>query len=45
MTIHDIGLREYLPSLIMAIPIILLGIFPSILLDLLKLPVQSIAFR
>jgi NADH:ubiquinone oxidoreductase subunit 4 (subunit M) len=45
MTIQDIGLREYLPSLIMAIPIILLGIFPSILLDLLKLPVQSIAFR
>jgi proton-translocating NADH-quinone oxidoreductase chain M len=45
MAIQDVGLSEYLPSLIMVIPIILLGIFPSLLLDVLKLPVQAIAFR
>lgn len=44
-TIHDIGLSEYLPGLIMVIPIILLGVFPSLLLDLLKSPVQAIVFR
>jgi NADH-quinone oxidoreductase subunit M len=45
MSIQDIGLKEYLPCLIMAIPIILLGIFPSILLDVLRVPTASIAFR
>jgi NADH:ubiquinone oxidoreductase subunit 4 (subunit M) len=42
---HDITLKEYLPGLIMAIPVILLGIFPSLLLDLLKVSAQTIAFR
>jgi NADH:ubiquinone oxidoreductase subunit 4 (subunit M) len=45
MVIQDIKLSEYLPSLIMAIPIILLGIFPSLLLDVLRLPTLAIAFR
>jgi NADH-quinone oxidoreductase subunit M len=40
--IRDITLKEYLPSLIMAIPIILLGVFPSLLLDLLNVPIQAI---
>jgi NADH-quinone oxidoreductase subunit M len=43
--IHDINFTEYLPGLIMAIPVILLGVFPSILLELLKVPIQAIAFR
>jgi NADH-quinone oxidoreductase subunit M len=45
MAIRDIGLSEYLPSLIMAIPIVLLGIFPAILLGVLGPASSSIAFR
>jgi NADH-quinone oxidoreductase subunit M len=45
MTMHDIGLSEYLPSLIMAIPIVLLGIFPALLLGVLGPASSLIAFR
>nr|MDO8098400.1 NADH-quinone oxidoreductase subunit M [Candidatus Njordarchaeota archaeon] len=45
LEIKDITLSEYAPSLIMAVPIILLGIFPSLLLELLRVSTTAIAFR